>query len=214
MIYGESFNSIFDAIERIEHHIGLRYYTDDETVNGRLNNLEIATSSNIKPICEVEIPISNDSFEVSYTPILLGDSWVVNNSAIITVEDDGGEKVVHEWGDIEFVGKTGTLMGAGSQYDGMKVTLTYFYNETMLYYGIVFDGGYPETRKVSDTFFDLVIADSATEENQRIFIDSKGRVSSYAVNEEVSGDNVFHDRTNGLTYELYSDNGNINWRVI
>lgn len=214
MIYGEAFNSIFDAIDRIEHHIGLRYYTDDETINGRLNNIEASSGSGVRPICEVDIPISGDSFEVSYTPILLGDSWVVNNSAIITVEDSGGEKTVHEWGDIEFIGKTGTLMGAGNQYDGMVVTITYFYNETMLYYGIVFDGGYPETRKVSDTFFDLVIADSVTDENQRIFIDSKGRVSSYAVTEEVSGDNAFQDLSNGLTYELYSDNGNINWRVI
>jgi len=214
MIYGEAFNGIYDAIERIEQHIGLRYFTDSETINGRLNNIETLSSNAIKPICEVELPISGDSFTTTYAPILLGDSWVVNNSVIITVEDANGEKVVHEWGDIEFYEKTGTLMGANSQYDGMTVTVTYFYNETMLYYGIVFDGGYPETRKISDSFFDLVIEDSVTVENQRIFIDSKGRVSSYAVTEEVSGDNVFQDLTNGLTYELYSDNGNINWRVI
>ena len=37
MIYGESFNAIFDAIERVEGHIGLFDSNDLSTVNGRLN---------------------------------------------------------------------------------------------------------------------------------------------------------------------------------
>ena len=214
MIYGESFNAIFDAIERIEQHIGLRYYTDDETVNGRLNNLEVSASyDGIRPYCEVDIPIAGDNFEVTHTPILIGDAWVVNNSVVITVIDSP-DKVVHEWGDIEFNGTTGTLMGAGGIYDGKTVTLTYFFKEDMLYYDIVFENGYPETQKIGSIFFDLIIEDEVTDENQRIFIDSKGRVSSYAVQESITGVNSFADTTNGLVYELYSENGHINWRTI
>ena len=37
MIYGESFNALFDAVERIERHIGLFDSSDLSTVNGRLN---------------------------------------------------------------------------------------------------------------------------------------------------------------------------------
>ena len=215
MIYGESFNSLFEAIERIEQHVGLRYYTDTETVNGRLNNLDVAAlNSIIRPYCQVDVPISGDSFEVLYEPVLIGDSWVVNNSVVITVSSDDGEKEVDEWGDIEFQGKHGTLMGADGAYHGKILTITYFYNQTMLYYDIVFSDGYPETRRVGDSFFELVITDDVTGENQRIFIDSKGRVSSYSVTDTNVGDNIFADEINGQSYELYSENGHINWRVI
>jgi hypothetical protein len=215
MIYGESFNGLFDAVERIEQHIGLRYYTDSETINGRLNNIESLSSDGmVRPYCQIDVPISGDSFEVLYEPILIGDSWAVNNSVVITVSEDGDEKEVDEWGDIEFQGKYGTLMGANGKYHGKLLTITYFYNQTMLYYDIVFSGGYPETKKAGTSFFDLVITDDLTGENQRIFIDSKGRVSSYLVTDTNVGDNTFADEVNGQTYELYSENGHINWRVI
>jgi hypothetical protein len=215
MIYGESFNSVFEAIEKIEQHVGLRYFTDTETVNGRLNNLETAVDYGILPYCEVDLLISGDNFETTYEPVLIGESWVVNDYVIVTISGgNAGDKEVVEWRDVEFVGKVGTLMGANDNYNGNTLTLTYFYNQSMLYYGIVFDGGYPETRRVSDSFFSLVITDEVDGSNQRIFIDSKGRVSSYSVTDMNVGDNSFVDLTNGSTYELYSENGHINWRTI
>ena len=215
MIYGDLFNKLFDAVERIEKYIGLRYYTDDVTISGRLNNLEIMPTRSPEPICEKDIIINNNNFTVEYEPELIGDAWVVNNSVIITTIDNENEgKVVHEWGDVEFNGLTGTLMGANGFYDGKLLTVTYYTKQNMLYYDIVFDGGYPETRKIGDNFFTLVIEDSALSDNQKIFIDSKGRVSSYSVTEQVSGVNIFNDLTNGMSYELYSENGNINWRTV
>jgi hypothetical protein len=160
------------------------------------------------------VPISGDSFEVLYDPILIGDSWVVNNSVTITVSSSSESKEIDEWGDIEFQGKFGTLMGADGEYHGKTLTVTYFYNQTVLYYDIVFDGGYPETKRTGEAFFDLVITDTVTGDNQRIFIDSKGRVSSYSVTDANIGDNVFVDESNGQSYELYSEDGNINWRTI
>lgn len=216
MIYGNIFNGLFSTIERIEKHIGLRNSTDDISINGRITNLELSQGQEvIKPICEVDILISGDSFSVSNSPILMGDSWLVNNSAVITVFDDNsGDKVVHEWGDIEFIGTSGTLVGAGSQYDGKTITVTYFYNKIMLYYDIIFSDGYPDTLKEGTSFFELVIADSVSSLNQRIFIDSKGRISSFPVNDDIVGDNIFVDSVNNLNYEIYSENGNINWRVV
>ncbi len=215
MIYGDLFNKLFDAIDRIESYLGLLYYNDDYTVSGRLNNLEIsAGKDNIVPVCEKDILVTGDNFTVSYEPIIIGDSWTVNNSAIITVSDTAEEKEVDEWGDIEFQGVTGTLMGADGNYDGKLVTITYYTKQNMLYYGIIFDGGYPETRKVESEPFDLIIADSVLQENQRIFIDSKGRTSSFSVSEPLVGTNIFDDLSNGLRYELYAENGQINWRTV
>lgn len=216
MIYGESFNKIFSAIERIERHIGLLFYTDDETVNGRLNNIETSSQEiNITPYCEIDVPIVGDSFETSNTPVLIGDSWIVNNSVFITVDQGNSSvKTVHEWGDVEFNGNIGTLMGANGQYDGKSLTVTYFYRDAVLYYGIVFNNGYPETRKIENDFLNLVIKDDVLQNNQKIFIDSKGRVGSYQVQEDATGNNHFVDISNGQTYEIYAENGSINWRTI
>lgn len=215
VIYGESFNALFDSVERVERHIGLRYYLDYETINGRLNNLEMSPSSGIAPYCEVDVLITGDNFSVVNTPILIGDAWVVNNSVMVTVDQgNSNNKVLHEWGDVEFVGNIGTLMGANGAYDGMVLTLTYFYNQTMLYYSIVFNDGYPGTEKRGDSFFDLVLEDEVAGPNQKIFIDSKGRVSSFDTQDPISGDDTFIDETTGATYEMYAENGNINWRTI
>jgi hypothetical protein len=213
MIFGESFNAIFDAIRRIEEHVGLRYYTDDESVNGRLNNLEFRQSESYIPCCEVDVEISDNNFYVSYDPILIGDAWTVNNSVLIkTYSGTDGETVVDEWGDIEFNGNRGTLLGANGRYDGMTLTVTYFHRNVQKYYTIVFKDGYPETEKKAEEMFDLVIEDDSLDKNQRIFIDSKGRVSSYSVDDDVSGNNIFVDEINGNEYELYADGGHISWR--
>ncbi len=215
MIYGEAFNSLFNATERIEQHIGLRYYTDNETINGRLNNLELSPNAGVSPYCEVDVLIEGNDFTVLNMPILIGDAWVVNNSVFITVEHGNSEKkVVHEWGDVEFIGNTGTLMGAEDAYDGMVLTVTYFYNQTMLYYDIIFNNGYPETSKAGISLLNLVINDISLELNQRIFIDSKGRVSSYLTSDETVGNELYEDSITGDIYELYADNGNINWRLV
>lgn len=216
MIYGNLFNKIFDTLERIEQHIGLRYFTDSETINGRLNNLEVSQGIDAPSVfCEVDVPINGDSFTTLFNPLLIGDAWVVNNSVMITVDQgDSNNKVMHEWGDIEFVDNVGTLMGANGLYDGMVLTLTYFYNQTMLYYGINFTDGYPEVTRTEADYFNLIIGDSILPDNQRIFIDSKGRVSSFSVQDDISGDNIFTDTVNGSTYELYAENGNINWRTV
>jgi len=217
MIYGDAFNEIYDVVEGIESHVGLHDATDNVTVNGRLNNLEASYMSGLPvfPYCEIDVMISGDTFEVVNTPVLIGDAWVVNNSVVITISEGGASgKEVDEWGDIEFQGNFGTLMGADGAYHGKKVTLTYFYSQTVLYYGIIFDGDYPEAKKSLTSYFDLVIADEITGDSQRISIDSKGRVSSYPVADAPTGDDNFVDISTGKRFQLYSENGYINWRVI
>ncbi len=216
MIYGEKFNDVFDAIERIEKHIGLLFFQDAVTVNGRLNNIENSNySQNYVPCCEVDLAITGDSFTTLYDPALIGDAWVVNNSVMITVEQgNDSSKVLHEWGDVEFVGSTGTLVGANEAYSGNMVTLTYFYDQPVLYYDITFVDGYPEVDRIGVSMLDLVIDDVSSELNQRIFIDSKGRVSSYQTTDSTIGNEIYEDLSTGDIYEMYADSGNINWRLI
>jgi len=92
MIFGETFNKIFKAIERLEKHIGLTYYTDQDSINGRLNNLMFEQKNKLVPYCERDIPIIENVFFCKFKPIKIGDSWIVNNIANIHIIQDGVKK--------------------------------------------------------------------------------------------------------------------------
>ena len=218
MIYGENFNDIFAALERIEKHIGLNSSNDDVTVNGRLNQIMSSNSfrgsGTIEPFCEIDIPIIGNSFTVTNEPMLVGDSWVMQNTVDITVTQDTNSRTIEEWFDVEFDGINGTLIGAGNIYDGQKLTVTYFHNNLNVFYGIVFTNGYPDIQRTSEVLLSLVLQDESTGTNYRIVIDSKGRISNIPTLDPVVGDDMFIDSVSSQNYQVYVDNGNMNWRSI
>jgi len=217
MIYGDNFNLIFDALSRIEQHIGLNSSNDDVSVNGRLN--QIMTSSifrgggAIEPFCEVDIPIVGDNFTVTHEPMMVGNSWVIQNTATITMSEDVSSKNVEEWFDVEFDGSNGTLVGASGKYDGKYVTVTYFHNNLNVYYDIVFSNGIPDVTRTSEDILNLVVSDTITGTNYRITVDSKGRISNLPTQDQIVGINMFPDAVLGATYELLIEDGYMNWRI-
>ena len=218
MIYGENFNLIFDAISRIENHIGLNSSNDDISVNGRLNQIMSSSvfrgSGAIEPFCEVDIPIHGDGFTVTNEPMLIGESWIVQNTAIITKSEDTGTKNIEEWFDVEFDGNNGTLVGANGRYDGNYVTVTYFHDNLNVYYGIDFKNGLPEVSRTKEDILLLVVKDIVSGINYRIVVDSKGRISNIPTVDIEIGDSVFVDLITDESIEIYIENGYMNWRVV
>lgn len=218
MIYGENFNAIFDALSRIEQHIGLNSSNDDISVNGRLN--QIMTSEvfrgggTIEPYCEVDILIVGNNFTVTNEPVLIGNSWVMQNTATIMVSQDASAKHIEEWFDIEFDGSTGTLVGADNKYDGKFITVTYFHSNLSVYYAISFSNGIIDITRTSENILNLVIRDIITETNYRITVDSKGRISNIPTADEEIGDSLIEDSVTGDIYEIYIENAYMNWRII
>jgi hypothetical protein len=218
MIYGDNFNLIFDAISRIEKHIGLNTSNDDLTVNGRLNQIMTSpafrSSGAIEPFCETDIEIVGDNFTIINEPMMIGQSWVVQNTATIMVNRDSSFKYIEEWFDIEFDGTTGTLVGADGRFDGDFITVTYFHNNLSVYYDIVFTNGFPEVVRSSEEVLNLVVKDTQTEDHYRITIDSKGRISNLPTLDEVVGENAFIDSNDSDIYEIFVEDGYMNWRII
>ena len=218
MIYGDNFNAIFEALERIERHVGLNSANDDVTVNGRLNQImtsEIFRGGGaVEPYCEIDIPIIGNNFSVTHEPMLIGSSGVVQNTVTIMVDHDDSTKQIEEWFNIEFDGSTGTLVEADNKYDGKFVTVTYFHNNLSVYYDIIFSNGMPDVERTSEIILNLVVRDIIANANYRITVDSRGRISNIPTMDEEIGDNLFEDSVNGEIYELFVENSYMNWRVI
>lgn len=134
-------NSLTELVNRIQTTGGLLTDTKlDGTILGRLNSLETeisgstgtseATVSRMKVERNVLI-YDNGKFDLEYTPI---DGQIVNGQALI----DNGDGTEDIWNNVLFSGKTGVLVGAGTSLDGLSLTVTYLYAESITKYEYTF----------------------------------------------------------------------------
>jgi len=134
-------NALTEVINKLQGSGGLLTDTKlDGTILGRLNSLETevsggtgVTESTVARLkVQKGVPIGdNGKFELEYTPI---DGQIVNGQAHIN-NGDGTEDI---WGTVLFSGKEGVLVGAGDQYDGLTLTVTYLYAEAIVRYDYSF----------------------------------------------------------------------------
>ena len=127
-------NSLTDLVNKLQQTSGLRTDTKvDGTIIGRLNSLESESTSNTSPTettvsriyVDKNIPIGpNGTFALTYTPI---NGVVVDDRVYI----DNGEGTEDIYSGISFIGRNGTLVGAGTTYDGFTLTTTYLYAEAV-----------------------------------------------------------------------------------
>lgn len=140
-------NSLTDVINKLQSTGGLLTDTKlDGTIIGRLNSLESevsggtgtseATVSRLK--VEKGVAISDSGkFTLQYTPI---DGQVVDGRVHINL-GDGTEDI---WSTVLFSGKDGVLVGAGTDYDGLTLTVTYLYAEAITRYDYSFTNAVQE----------------------------------------------------------------------
>lgn len=147
---------IYEILYRIEERIGIIGCRDEGTITGELAMLRGMMAA--IPYVEVDLPITGSSFVTQHSPVLVGDSAVVNGHALITISDASGAKLVEEWRGITFEGKTGTLEESSDRYDGKTITLTYYHSALSQSKVVIIDGF-------------ITISDSTQEEDDIIIRD-------------------------------------------
>lgn len=204
-----SSNDLWDAIERIERRIGVLGSSSPSDITGELSLLR--SQVNPSPNVDIDLPISGDTFDAKYSPILNGDSHVINGHVLISVgENNDGDILVEEWRNVSFDGSTGTLIGAEGRYDKKKVTLSYFYNKSKSY-GISVSDGFVES--VEDGGVDvLYIVDDITGKRYSVKSDWSG---SFIILEDYSGNEIYdtiQDSVTGQQWKFRIVNGTIEYR--
>jgi hypothetical protein len=104
---------IIDAIQRLEHFVGLSDSNSTDTVVGRINQT-------LHPIYEEKI-ITNNQFVPTKTPVHIG-SWCVNGICQVY---DPETKCIYDLDNILFV--DGYFKLDTNQFDGKIARITYFY---------------------------------------------------------------------------------------
>ena len=204
-------DDIYELIYRIEERIGVLSDKGSGTITGELSilrNLFKAT-----PFVEVDIPIVGNKFEVQHYPVVVGDSAIVNGSAVISMREADLKTTIEEWRGISFSGKEGTIEGAGQKYDGKHITLTYYYSP-FTSKKIVIEDSFIKTIDSAQGENVIIIEDLATNCRFDVVVSWDNVVSYLQIDSETTLNNVIVDIATGTSYELFLENGTIKYNEV
>jgi len=139
-LLADQINKIFDALLNLQQTIGLKDDSDKDNIFSRIKNLEDATYSSGTPaestiaklIVERDVPISDDKFELKYTPV----GGICMNDE---VQIDNGDGTWDIWDHVSFEDNEGTLVDANGIYDGKTLKITYQYAAYTVLESLTFD---------------------------------------------------------------------------
>jgi hypothetical protein len=195
-----------DMIFQLEDRIGVLYSKDEGSITGELALMRQLMAP--IPFVEIDINISGDNFPVRKTPVMAGDSAIINGHAVITVGNFLGTPIVEAWRDITFVGRIGTIEGANGRYDGKTISLTYFYSMITLYDFIVTDG-FISIVEVATMAPNLIIEDAITGNILKITIGWDGAAKYTKTDYGTPLNDTLVDSSTGDTYKIYAEDEKI-----
>jgi len=196
-------NALWNAIERLEQRVGLYTDTAPSTISGALAYYESFLKDSLVPTIKYDLPITGNTFEFPTPPIKVGDAYVLNGEVEITREAHQGYNVVEYWKGIEVSnGTLGTLIDAGTEFDGCTLTVNYYSRFEMKYYAPKISNGEFTFIKDAESPFMHVFHDTLDGNNYRLEVDFKGRFVIVKTQEEPDDRYFYTDLVTGVAREV------------